>query len=566
MTYTESPVMTANRFEKRFVLLSKIFAYLTVIVGLLVLIGWTFNDRILKSIDISSITMKVNTAITFMLAGLSLMLLMDGGKNTPQHRAGIILILIFLLISMLTLTQDIFRLDFRIDQLLFKDNANLAGTVAPGRMSPSTAVCFILFAVSLLLLDAGKSRVFLLGRLCAFAAGFISFFLMTCHLFGVSVLLGRQQFTGMSFYASVALFIFFLGVVFARPGRGVIKELAADNPGGIVLRYSMPSLTALMLFLGWLKVNGENRGIFDSHYGDSIFTVIRTVIVIFIAYLVSKFVNKYYRERIEKDDALFEIQVKYTDIAEVDRLKSQFIAVISHELRTPLTIIKGFSAFLNNGSAGLLNERQKEYVGIIKHNTERLGNIISEMTDISRIETGIFTMEKGMHSMKLLVDRCVNDIGHIAQSAGVTVSGLTLPENLVMNIDAPRMEQVVMNLLNNAVKFSNKGGRVTAAVNYPYMGQGPMNEPGFLPDKEKYALLSVTDTGSGVDQADVGKIFSRFFQAEEHTTRHYQGMGLGLYIAKNIITGHGGFIWAESRGRDMGTTINALIPDTDCKP
>ncbi len=135
---------------------------------------------------------------------------------------------------------------------------------------------------------------------------------------------------------------------------------------------------------------------------------------------------------------------------------------------------------------------------------------------------------------------------------GVTLESAVTPVDLVMNVDKPRMEQAVLNLLNNSIKFSCRGGSVKVSITYPYTGAAGI--PG-----SAYALMAVTDTGEGVASEDIMKIFGRFFQAEEHTTRKYQGMGLGLFITKKIIEGHGGIIWAESKGRGLGTTINALL-------
>jgi signal transduction histidine kinase len=134
--------------------------------------------------------------------------------------------------------------------------------------------------------------------------------------------------------------------------------------------------------MAWGTISGEKNGLFGSNLGTSLFTIVRVVVFISLAFLISKYINKFYEQRLENEKALKESEARYHDIKEVDRLKSQFIAVISHELRTPLTIIKGFSAYLDRGVAGGLNEKQKNFVGIISHNTERLGHMIGEMTTV----------------------------------------------------------------------------------------------------------------------------------------------------------------------------------------
>ena len=406
-----------SAIEKKFTALSAVLGAIAAVIGMLVLIGWVFNDPVLKGINHLYVTMKANTAIAFICAGASLLLLIEHRPRSVKYRAGLTLAFVVLTLGLICIAQDVFNVQVGIDQLLFKDAAFLEGTVSPGRMSPNTSVCFIFLAVSLLLLDSRRNKLFIFGRLLAFLAGLTAFTALVGYFYGVRDLLGIQKFTMMSLYGAFGFFILFLGVISARPGRGLMKDVSADNPGGLMLRYSIPSLTLLMTVLGWAMLNGERRNFFDNYFGASLFTVIRVIIVVIILFVISKTVNKLYRERMEKEKSLGEIESKYREIMEVDRLKTQFIAVISHELRTPLTIIKGFSSILRMGNAGVLNKEQSDYVNTIENNTARLGNIISEMTDISRIESGSFTLEKAPCSMKELIECCVRDLSNTAPNA-----------------------------------------------------------------------------------------------------------------------------------------------------
>jgi signal transduction histidine kinase len=550
-----------NRIELIFTKTSRAMSICAACIGIMVLLGWLFNVPILKSNSAGFVTMKANAAISFILSGMSLYLILNGNTRAVKYRIGAILAGAAAFIGLLTMIEYIFNLQLGIDQLFFKDISGVAGTVLPGRMAPNTAVNFIFLGISLLLIDARNNALFAVGRALAFAAGIISFFALAGYCFGVSMFSGSRAFTKMALYTSAAFLALFLGVVFARPGRGVMTGVSADNPGGLMLRYSVPAIVGIMFLLGWIRSYGEQHGLYDSSFGNALFTIIRIIIFLVLAFIMSKFVNRLYLQRLEKEKALQEAEARYRDIKELDQLKSQFIAVISHELRTPLTIIKGFSSFLDKGMFGELNDQQKDYMGVIGYNTDRLNGIVNEMTDISRIESGMLTVEKQPCSVKKIIDSCVRDIGLLASKQGITLVSRIDPENLVMNIDRPKIEQVVVNLLNNAVKFSNPNSLIMITLRYPYSGDMPA---GIMqkPDKEtSYTLIAVKDSGAGIDKKNVEKIFEKFFQAEEHTTRHFQGMGLGLFIAKNIVTGHGGVIWCESEGVGKGSVFNVLLPD-----
>lgn len=547
-----------NRIELIFIAASRILSVCAACIGILVLSGWIFNIPILKSNGAGFVTMKSNASICFILSGIALYLVLNGEKKALKYRAGIFLACSTVFIGLLTMAEYIFNFQMGIDQLLFRD-IGVAGTVHPGRMAPNTAINFILLGISVLLIDAGNKTVFAAGRLAAFAVGIIALFAFTGYCFGVSAFFGAQAYTKMALYTSVAFLALFLGIIFARPGRGVMAGISVDTPSGLMLRSSIPAIVAIMFLLGWVRGYGENHGFFDTTFGSALFTVIRIVIFIILAFIISKFVNRQYVERLKKEKDLQACEVKYNDIKDLDQLKSQFIAIISHELRTPLTVIKGFSAFLSKGAVGELNVQQADYMGVIEHNTGRLNSIVNEMTDISRIESGMLTVEKTPCSVKAVIEACVREIGFIASKQGITIVSRIDPENLVMSLDSPKIEQALVNLLNNAVKFSNTGGIITLSMIYPYKGRMPEGARADIP----YAHISVKDAGMGIAEQNLGRIFDKFFQIEEHTTRRYQGMGLGLYIAKNIVKGHGGAIWCESEGVGKGSVFNILLPDRD---
>jgi signal transduction histidine kinase len=328
-----------------------------------------------------------------------------------------------------------------------------------------------------------------------------------------------------------------------------------------MLRNSIPLIILILFFLGLIRVIGERNGLYDSYFGAALFTVIRIFIFIALTFIISNTLNKLDLMRKQKEKELMESETKYNNIKDVDDLKSQFIAIVSHELRTPITIIKGFASFLAKGAAGEINQQQKEYAESIGLNANRLSKLVAEMVDISKIESGTFTIEKQAVAMKDLISSCVQELRYIADKSNIRLTEKNELPELVLFADKGRLEQAFTNLLNNGIKFSLYGSEILIGLKTADMSKIAKIE-GWTPDEEKtYVLIYVRDTGCGVAPENIEKIFDRFFQAEDHKTRKYQGMGLGLSITKSIIEAHGGAIWCESEGINKGTVFYILLPE-----
>ncbi len=267
-------------------------------------------------------------------------------------------------------------------------------------------------------------------------------------------------------------------------------------------------------------------------------------------------------KNLEIENANIELKESYEKLKVMAKIKDNFVSVISHELRTPLTSIKGFVAFLERGVAGELNERQSEYVSIIKSNTERLLKLINELLDMSKIETGNFSIRKKTADIMMLVKSSINQMRSIAEAKRINIieqSGMTY---LNVEMDEVRIEQVMINLLNNAVKFSEPDSLIKVNVDILKGTQISLQhalQHDFIHDRD-YVLISVADKGKGIESQNIEKIFDRFFQVEEPDIRKTQGAGLGLAIVREIIRAHGGEVWAESEGLGKGSTFKFVLP------
>jgi signal transduction histidine kinase len=246
-----------------------------------------------------------------------------------------------------------------------------------------------------------------------------------------------------------------------------------------------------------------------------------------------------------------------TKLKELDRLKSAFLATVSHELRTPLTSIIGYSEMLAEGLAGPMNQEQVDYVRTIMEKGETLLKLISSILDISQIEAGKVRLAFEHVDIAEVVTSSVSSVKPQAAKKGVVVEA-RIPQTIKVRAqaDKDRLRQVVVNLLANAVKFTGKGGKVTAFLS-DVAPQPELNTEGYR--------IIVEDSGVGIPADQFDKIFQSFYQVDSSSTREFGGAGLGLSIVKSFVEGHGGVVRVTSE-MGKGSRFSAILPVTPPSP
>lgn len=242
-------------------------------------------------------------------------------------------------------------------------------------------------------------------------------------------------------------------------------------------------------------------------------------------------------------------------LQEADRIKSNFLATVSHELRTPLTSVIGYSEMLLEGIAGELNEEQREYVRTVMEKGDQLLQLITGILDISRMDAGEMRFEKTAFDLDEVVSIALSTIAPHARRKRITVA-CELKEHLPNALgDRDKVRQVLLNLLNNAIKFTPEGGRikVTATIGRLQSANADSATPG--------VHISVQDSGIGVPAEHQKRIFDPFYQVDNTSTREFGGTGLGLNIVKRFVEGHGGSVWVESPvENNKGSAFHFTLP------
>ena len=281
-----------------------------------------------------------------------------------------------------------------------------------------------------------------------------------------------------------------------------------------------------------LMVRGEVVGVLealnkkdDAHYTEEDLTILETL-------------GALAAQSMQNVDLMRKVRASKIEVAELERLKSDFIAITSHELRTPLGLILGHATFLHDQAGG----QSGEQLDTIIRNATKLKEIVENLSDVDNYQSGSARVKGDRISMARIVEDVVALFLAEAEQKNITLKVEMDEQPFSLHADQVKLTIAISNIVKNAIQYTEAGGKVTVSVS----------------EESGYIKVSVTDTGIGIPARELPRIFERFYQVETHLTRRYGGMGLGLSVAKAMVELHGGRIWAESPGK--GSTFTLLLP------
>lgn len=246
------------------------------------------------------------------------------------------------------------------------------------------------------------------------------------------------------------------------------------------------------------------------------------------------------RQLSETNQELNEANEKLRELAE---MKEEFLALTTHDLRSPLTVISGVISFFTSGRLGELTSEQKNMVSMMERNTQSLIELVNDLLDASKLESGTMRLELSSIDLSVLMDELRETMEPLAKEKGIVLEESLPPELPPVEADRPKLRRIIVNLLSNAIKFTPKGGRVSLKAE---------REGGRI-------RIYVTDTGVGIAPEDVERLFDKYEQARSRATRGEKGTGLGLYITRQLVELHGSRIEVNSQvGR--GSTFSFSLP------
>jgi PAS domain S-box-containing protein len=285
--------------------------------GVLVLFGWLLDIPSLKSVLPGFVTMKADTAVGFILAGAALALLGRAARSVRIRRLSQACAGATALLGLLTLSEYLFALDLGIDQVLFSEPAGAINTLSPGRMSPSTALNFFLLGSALLL--AGFRRGIRIAQPLALLTAWIGLQALIGYLYGVSALYGIGVYTQMAVHTAVAFVILGLGILLARPAEGFMRTVTSNTMGGLLIRRIMPFVVLLPIVLGWLRVQGEQHGYFDSTFGVALMMIVIMLVAMGVTWWTAWTMNRIDMARRQTQAELRESEERYHSLYATSR-------------------------------------------------------------------------------------------------------------------------------------------------------------------------------------------------------------------------------------------------------
>lgn len=287
------------------------------------------------------------------------------------------------------------------------------------------------------------------------------------------------------------------------------------------------------------------RLLISSDTSDIVVNMIFLVTSVAIGFLLIKSVENEVAQREKVEKLAVDLEHANERLKEVDQLKSEFLSLATHQIRAPLTAIKGYASLILEGDYGEVSEPVFKAVDVISKSCQNLVMIVNDFLNISRIEQGRMKYDLTEFDMRAVVEQVLTELKPNIENAGLTctcnIHNNTEP--VVVYADVGKMRQVIGNLVDNAIKYTPQGG-ITVDV----ATDGPT------------ARLKITDTGIGIDSADISKLFNKFTRAKDANKTNVIGTGLGLYVAKQMVEAQGGKIWIESEGVGKGSTFVVELP------
>jgi len=336
-----------------------------------------------------------------------------------------------------------------------------------------------------------------------------------------------QQYVGNGLFMLIKIIVLLIPVFYITKH---IKKDLIRYPHDIILAFSVYSITPIIQFINFIFFNNESAKLIVAGHP---FPFIATILFVRIMYL--KLVDKAFLKK-----QLKQTEERYQHEKEISEMKDSFISTVSHELRTPLTSMKLYLSLLKNEKLGGMNKKQKESLHIVEQENNRLSKLINDILDLSKLEAG----KEKLNLKKFKVHDLVNDkiYTNIAKDQKIKLIK-KIPKNMIIEADYDKMKQVFINLYNNAIKFTDKKGKIwISAKNL----------------KDKYQF-SIKDNGKGIEKEKIPKLFNKFYQTENFMIRKEKGSGLGLAIVKKIVDLHNGNIYVESK-LNKGSEFIVEIP------
>ena len=530
-----------------------ISAIIVASIALLVLTSWALDFHLMMRFAPDRIAMIPATAVCFLLAALSLALAERAARSDVTRWLQQLLALAVAAIAVIEFIEYAYERNLGIDLFLFRERILSAPWRPAGRIAVNSSAALLLMALGLLSVSHDIKKRDWHSQMFAATGIMIALVALLGYVFGVRDLYSMTPSSGMALMTVVTFLVLGVGILFSHRERGLTALLVDHGAAGVMTRRLLPAAMILPVVLGMLRLAGEQAGMYDSDFGVSVFAVASIVtflsVVVWAARVLrdmdtdrSALIVREQQTRAAAERARIEAETARTEAERANTIKTDFLAVMSHELRTPLTAIMGYEELLSDGITGPITEEQRQQLSRINASAHHLLGLIDEILTFARVDIGREKVRLEQVSLNTAIAEAAALVEPMAVAKSIRFVIVNLFEDQTIASDRTKLKQMLVNLLSNAIKFTDEGEvRLTAAI------RGDLVE------------FCVSDTGIGIDPANLEAIFEPFWQAEQTATRKTGGTGLGLSVTRKLARLLGGDVTVKT-GVGKGSTFTLTLP------
>ena len=523
------------------------------ILGAVALAGWALNLPFVTTATTGGYPILPLMALCFVLAGGALTMAVRPHRTPTTEAVQQTLAALVATIAGLTLYEYLRASESGFDLLLFGEKLRQISGHPPGRISINSAGSLLLFALALLSIPHDRRKQDLRAQMFATPALLIALLAILGYLFGVKGMYSVSQSSGMAPWTAIGQLILGLGILVVVRDRGVAVLLMDDGAAGVLTRRLLPAALLAPILLGVIRILGESSGFYETEFGVSLFAVASILTFVGLVLWSARVLRNTDKERVDllaleqqarvhAEKARSEAEAARAEAERANNSKTDFLAVMSHELRTPLTAIMGYEELLSDGITGPVTELQRQQLGRINASARHLLFLIDEILTFARVDIGRERIRWESMSVNHTLADAAALVEPMAAAKSISFIVELLDDDQAIQTDGTKLRQMLVNLLSNGIKFTEKGEvRVGLSVS------------------DASLEVSIADTGVGIAAENIEEVFEPFWQAEQTATRKTGGTGLGLSVTRKLARLLGGDVTVASRV-GMGTIFLLTLP------